>query len=170
MVASPGPDRSADGRWLLIGGRRWRASDPTIPDGLRAELVAELMDARRAVGRSGRAGEHADLVEARRRVQDAKLALGERGEPWWEEPTSAGQRTRLAAAMRALANHRAPRTICPSDAARAIGGAQWRDVMDESRDEARQLAQDGHLEVLQRNARLDPAAAWRGPIRLRRVI
>src|SRR5688500_18898006 len=36
-------------RYLLIEGRRWRRSDPNIPESLRVELVGELMAARRAV-------------------------------------------------------------------------------------------------------------------------
>ena len=56
-------------------------------------------------------------------MQDAKVALGERGEPWWEPASEAGRAERLAAAMRALLWHRDPdKTICPSDAARAVGG------------------------------------------------
>ena len=43
------PERTPDGRWLVIGGRRWRASDPAIPAGLRAELVKELMRGRHLV-------------------------------------------------------------------------------------------------------------------------
>ena len=45
-------DIDDEGRWIVIGGRRWRASDPEIPAPLRTELVAELMDdARRLVAR-----------------------------------------------------------------------------------------------------------------------
>ena len=47
------PERTADGRFVVIGGRRWRTSDPGIPDALRIELVAELMAARRAVRDAG---------------------------------------------------------------------------------------------------------------------
>ncbi|MCW2621243.1 MAG: hypothetical protein JWL64_845, partial [Frankiales bacterium] len=67
------PEATDDGRYLIVDGRRWRATDPAIPDALRKELVAELMSARRGV--------RDDPAEARPRVQDAKIALGERGEP-----------------------------------------------------------------------------------------
>ena len=70
MTTPAEPERTPDGRYLVVDGRRWRATDPGIPETLRAELVAELMAARR--------------IQARARVQDAKVALGERGEPWWE--------------------------------------------------------------------------------------
>ncbi len=64
----------------LIRGRRWRVSDPRIPDRLRQHLVDELMAARRAVG----AAKDATAERAARdRVQDAKVALGERGLRWW---------------------------------------------------------------------------------------
>lgn len=160
------PERTADGHHLVIDGRRWRASDPNIPDGLRAELVAELMAARRAVRDAS--GDEGAVAAARTRVQDAKVALGERGEPWWEPPTEAGLRLRLAAAMRTLLRHRAPTvTICPSDAARVAGGETWRTAMDAARAVAAELAAEGVLEVRQRGAKVDPATAT-GALRLAR--
>jgi hypothetical protein len=160
------PERTADGRFLLIGGRRWRASDPAIPDALRTELVAELMAARRAV--QAAAGDEAATAVARTRVQDAKVALGERGEPWWEPPSEEGLRERLAAAVRALLRHRRPEsTICPSDAARVAGGAAWREAMDTAGAVAAELAADGLIEVRQRGRAVDPATA-KGPLRLAR--
>ena len=77
-------ERTADGRYLVVDGRRWRVGDPDIPEALRAELVAELMAARR--------------TRQRDRVQDAKVALGERGEPWWEQ-TPEQRRARWEAAL-----------------------------------------------------------------------
>lgn len=157
-----------DGRWIVVDGRRWRATDPSIPDKLRAELVAELMDARRAVGAATRADDADAERQARNRVQLAKLALGERGEPWWAEPTEAGRAARIDAALLTLARHRAPAgTTCPSDTARAIGGDKWRNLMPVVRERLRVLASDGYLEVTQRGERLDPADEWRGPVRVR---
>ena len=76
--------------------------------------------------------------------------------------------TRLREAILALATHRGPRSsTCPSDAARAIGGADWRGLMDEARDTARTLARAGAVEITQRGEVLNPDAAWRGPIRIR---
>lgn len=161
-------DRTEGGRWIVVDGRRWRAADPAIPERFRQELVDELMDARRAVGAGKRSGDDGAVADARARVQQAKVALGERGEPWWEEPSAAGARERLTAAVLALACHRAPdRTICPSDAARAIGGERWRDRMDDARSVARALARDGRVEISQRGAVLDPDADWSGPVRIR---
>jgi Protein of unknown function (DUF3253) len=159
MTTSDDVTRTADGRYLIVSGRRWRASDPAIPEPLRQELVDELMAARRLV--------RSDPDAARPRVQDAKVALGERGEAWWE-PTRDGRRVRLAAAMRVLLRHRRPEsTICPSDAARVVGGESWRDLMGPAREVAAELARQGVIAVRQHGADVDPAGAV-GPIRLAR--
>jgi hypothetical protein len=74
----------------------------------------------------------------------------------------------LRAAILSLARERGPdKTICPSDAARAVGGQQWRDLMDDARAEARALAKRGEVEISQRGELLDPDAQWRGPVRIR---
>lgn len=165
MAAS---ERSSDGRWIVVDGRRWRATDPSIPEPLRQELVDELMDARRAVGAARRSGDTGAELAARARVDDAKHALGERGEPWWDPPTADGQRTRLAAAMRGLARRRGPtKTICPSDASRVVGGDTWRSLNPVARTVARELAVRGEVEVVQRGEVRDPAVSWKGPIRIR---
>jgi hypothetical protein len=78
-----------DGRYVVVNGRRWRASDPRLPDGRRLELVRELMAARRAVGKAKRGTDETAERRARDRVHAAKVALGERGKPWWR---SGGQR------------------------------------------------------------------------------
>ena len=78
-------ERTPDGRYVVIDGRRWRATDPAIPDEASALLRKELMSARRAVGAALRAGDPVAERAARDRVQAAKTALGERGTPWWEQ-------------------------------------------------------------------------------------
>lgn len=167
-AVSSEPERTADGRWIVVGGRRWRATDPSIPEPFRQELVDELMDARRAVGDARRRGDSDGEAAARTRVGRAKTALGERGEPWWEPPTDAGGRARLAATMLALAKHRgSKKTICPSDATRAIGGGSWRSLSTLAREVARDLASAGDVDILQRGEVLDPHAEWKGPIRIR---
>lgn len=153
-------ERTDDGRYIVVGGRRWRATDPAIPDQLRQQLFDELMAARREVRRIGDA--------ARARVQDAKVALGERGEPWWEESTPHGRAVRLAAAARALLHHRKPdATICPSDIARVVGGTEWRAIMDEARAVIGELRRLGTVRVTQKGDDVDPDSA-RGPIRVAR--
>jgi hypothetical protein len=66
-----------------------------------------------------------------------------------------------------LARRDRGRTICPSDAARALGGDDgFRPLMSLVRDAARRLVADGRLEVTQRGEPVDLDRA-RGPIRLR---
>ena len=153
---------------VVIDGRKWRATDPAVPDRFRAELVDELMAARRAVGAARRSEAATAEAGARRRVHDAKVALGERGHPWWE-PTTVEQRApRIRSTVLALARHRAPEgSICPSDVARAIGGSAWRSLMDEVRDQARDLAVADEVHLSARGQVLDPADPPRGPIRIR---
>ena len=150
------PERTEDGRYIIVDGRRWRASDPSIPDALRQELVNELMSARRAV--------RSNPETARPRVHDAKVALGERGDPWWE-PTEAGIQSRIEASIRALLRHREGSTICPSDAARVVGGEQWRERMPCAREIAYRMAREGIVRVQQRGLDVEPGDV-RGPIRL----
>ncbi|MEA5360082.1 hypothetical protein VA596_11085 [Amycolatopsis sp., V23-08] len=85
------PEHTPDGRFIVVNGRRWRATDPEIPDDVRDRLQKHLMAARRAVGAAG--DDDDARARARERVQLAKVALGERGEPWWEQ-TSAQRRER----------------------------------------------------------------------------
>lgn len=84
------PEHTPDGHHVVINGRKWRATDPEIPDDVRDRLQKHLMAARRAVAA---AGDDPARARARERVQLAKVALGERGEPWWEQ-TSAQRRER----------------------------------------------------------------------------
>lgn len=90
----------------VIEGRRWRVSDPRIPEELRQALVDELMSARRAVRSAKRAEEpaRADAERAARdRVHDAKVALGERGVAWWEDEAPADEvADRIRRAARAI--------------------------------------------------------------------
>ncbi len=158
------PERTRDGRYIVVGGRRWRATDPAIPERFRAELVTELMAARRAV-----AGVDGDAERAaRRRVQDAKMALGERGEPWWEPPSEAGRANRIAATMLTLLRARADSSsICPSDVARTVGGAGWRALLDDVRAVAATAQRAGEIRITQGDRDVTIRAV-RGPIRLRR--
>ncbi|XXS83478.1 hypothetical protein WMF42_10690 [Sorangium sp. So ce176] len=83
--AAPAPLVTPDGRYLIVRGRLWRRANPALPEDARERLVAELMAARREVGRALRADDERALREARRRVHAAKIALGERGPPWWAD-------------------------------------------------------------------------------------
>lgn len=79
-------EHTEDGHFVVIDGRRWRATDPSIPDDVQAALRKELMSARRAVGVARKQDDPTAERAARDRVQAAKEALGERGRPpWWEQ-------------------------------------------------------------------------------------
>jgi|GEM_PF-480483 len=156
---------SDDERFFVMKGRRWRRTDPDIPEDLNQQLTKELMSARRAVKAAKASGVETDLRAARARVQDAKVALGERGQPWWEEPSYPELGKRLGATIRCLLRRRGDgKTICPSEAARVVGGAEWRPLMARTREVAWQLERDGVLIVTQRGDRVERSA--RGPIRL----
>ena len=91
-------ERTPDGRHVVIDGRRWRATDPDLPEDVGAALRRQLMSARRAVGVALRAGDAVAERAARDRVQRAKVALGERGTPWWEQ-TADERRARWEAGL-----------------------------------------------------------------------
>ena len=74
-----------DGRYLVVRGRLWRTTDPSLDAAERDRLTHELMDARRAVGAAKRAGDADAERRARRAVDAAKIALGERGPAWWDD-------------------------------------------------------------------------------------
>ena len=94
MTATP------DGRYLVIGGRRWRATDPSLPDDVVEALQSELGRARSGIGA---ATDERRISSLRDRVQTAKEGLGERGTPWWE----LDERDRLERASTALEHLRA---------------------------------------------------------------
>ena len=73
-----------------------------------------------------------------------------------------------AAILGLLAARAATSTICPSDAARAVGGEHWRGLMEPVRQAARRLVEAGDVEVTQGGSVVDPATA-KGPIRIRKV-
>ncbi|MGY1632679.1 DUF3253 domain-containing protein [Geodermatophilus sp. SYSU D01186] len=62
---------------------------------------------------------------------------------------------------------RAGASICPSEAARAVDAAGWRDLMPAARAAAGRLAAAGRAEVTQGGAVVEVATA-RGPVRVRR--
>ena len=71
-----------DEKWLVVDGRRWRRTDPAIPADALALLTSHL-----GRGRSGvrTASSEAELEATRHRTRLAKVGLGERGTPWWEQ-------------------------------------------------------------------------------------
>ena len=75
-----------------------------------------------------------------------------------------------AAIMRLLEEVGAGKTICPSEAARAVGGedrADWERLMEPARAAARRLVVEGKIVITQGGVVVDGSTA-KGPIRLRR--
>jgi hypothetical protein len=146
---SPEPDRAPKDSHIVVDGRRWRTSDPNIPENFRQELVNELMAARRAVRDST---SEREIRRSRRRVNDAKVALGERGHAWWLPPKPAALTRRVDAAITALLRSRGTgKSICPSDVARIAGGQGWRAILPVVRDRAVRMAERGQLQIFRRN-------------------
>ena len=83
-----------------------------------------------------------------------------------DEPTDRA----LEAAIRdLLAARAATATICPSDAARAVGTADtWRDLMEPARQAAARLVAAGEVVITQGGEVVDLATV-KGPIRIRRA-
>ena len=94
----------------------------------------------------------------------AVLLQGLPRRPACPPPTQALERT----VLELLEQRAADATICPSEAARAVGGEQWRDLMEPARAAARRLVASGDVEITQGGAVVDPSTA-KGPIRIRRV-
>ena len=67
-----------------------------------------------------------------------------------------------------LAARPAAATICPSEAARLVGGDDWRPLMEPARAAARRLVARGEVVITQRGRVVDPSTA-KGPIRIRRA-
>ena len=87
-----------DEKCLVVDGRRWRRTDPAIPRDALARLTSHL-----GRGRSGvRTADSDDsLAATRHRTQLAKVGLGERGTPWWEQ-TDDERRERWKSALAEL--------------------------------------------------------------------
>jgi hypothetical protein len=73
-----------DGRYFVVRGRLWRMSNPHLAERERARLVKQLSAARSALRKTSGAPD-AERKDARRRVNEAKVGLGERGPVWWTD-------------------------------------------------------------------------------------
>ncbi len=73
------------------------------------------------------------------------------------------------AILELLRSRNASSSICPSEAARRVGGEDeraWRPLMEPARMAARRLVAAGAAQITQKNSVVDPSTA-RGPIRVR---
>ena len=76
--------------------------------------------------------------------------------------------TALEDAILQLLNARArDASICPSEAARAVGGESWQSLMEPARKAARRLVAQEKVQITQAGKVVDPSRA-KGPIRIRR--
>lgn len=75
------PTKTPDGRYIVVRGRLWRTSDPSLSPDVRQHQVDRLMAARRRV----RSDDPEERAAARSDVDAAKRALGERGPVWWTD-------------------------------------------------------------------------------------
>lgn len=70
---------------MVVRGRLWRVANPNLSSHERQEHVQALMAARREVKAALAAGDDERLAAARKSVNTAKIALGERGPVWWKD-------------------------------------------------------------------------------------
>lgn len=73
-----------------------------------------------------------------------------------------------AAIRQTLAARASSSSMCPSEAAKAVGGEEWRELMEPARRAARRLVVAGEVEITQGGRVVDPSTA-KGPIRIRRT-
>ena len=74
-----------DQRYFVVKDQLWRCTRPDLPEEREKELVRQLMTARRAVKSAKNSEDEPALKEARQAVNEAKVALGERGPVWWSD-------------------------------------------------------------------------------------
>lgn len=72
-----------------------------------------------------------------------------------------------AGLLELLAGRARGATVCPSEAARAVGGEDWRPLMEPARAAARRLVARGEVDITQGGRVVDGSTA-KGPIRVRR--
>jgi hypothetical protein len=94
-------ERTDDGRFVVVDGRRWRTADPGLPEDVRERLLHHLGVGRSGVRTAKRGDDDAAVAAARARVQLAKTGLGERGPAWWDQDDDE-RRTRWESALRQL--------------------------------------------------------------------
>jgi hypothetical protein len=85
MLAPMNERVTPDGRYFVVRGRLWRRANPSLAPEKREALVHELMAARSAVKKALKSKSVEELALARKAVDTAKIALGERGPVWWTD-------------------------------------------------------------------------------------
>lgn len=72
-----------DGRYFVASGKLWRCPDPRLTSAGVKALTKRLMAARRKMKEVQ--NNERQLKAAKRAVNSAKEALGERGPVWWDD-------------------------------------------------------------------------------------
>ncbi|KQP27056.1 hypothetical protein [Aeromicrobium sp. Leaf272] len=90
-----------DDHFFVVKGRRWRRTDPCLPDDVVGALTSHLGRGRSGVRVAKKDGDDEAVAAARRRVGLAKHGLGERGPRWWEDHPDA-RRARAREALEQL--------------------------------------------------------------------
>lgn len=99
MAVGDGPVE--DDHFFVVKGRRWRRTDPCLPDDVVEALTSHLGRGRSGVRVAKKDGDDEAVAAARRRVGLAKHGLGERGPRWWEDHPDA-RRARAREALEQL--------------------------------------------------------------------
>ncbi|KAK3937355.1 hypothetical protein QBC46DRAFT_411203 [Diplogelasinospora grovesii] len=86
------PEKTPDEHYIMVNGRRWRATDPLIPEACRTELKHFL-----AKGRSGVRGQ-----KTAEQIAGNSPVFGERSKLEWWNDTEKGRRERWEGALREL--------------------------------------------------------------------
>jgi hypothetical protein len=74
-----------DGRYFVERGQLFRRSNPALDAEQRKQLTFELIAARSAALHARRRGDAVAEAAAQARIETAKIALGQRGAPWWQD-------------------------------------------------------------------------------------
>jgi hypothetical protein len=74
-----------DGRYVIVKGRLWRCTNPSLALEIKTILVNELMQTRREKGIAMRRDDIAGRDAARQRINEIKQQLGERSPVWWSD-------------------------------------------------------------------------------------
>ena len=74
-----------DGRYFVVKGRLWRCTDPALGPEKRGGLVRQLMVGWSAKKNAVRLQDADGRKAAMRSIEEAKVALGERGPVWWAD-------------------------------------------------------------------------------------
>ena len=82
-------EKTEDGHYVIIDGRKWRATNPNLPEEERQKWVNELMSARREVGRAKKAEDETAEKAARERVQTTSTPASA-GSSTWKKAAIAG--------------------------------------------------------------------------------